>query len=75
MFPPDTIDQLRPIASLLNFNKIQETAIAGMVIEDMENSLDPSQYGNRKQTSILPNPSQNLIKSASFKGSFRSSVK
>ena len=46
-----------------------------MVIEDMENSLDPSQYGNRKQTSILPTPSQNLIKSASFKGSFRSSVK
>ena len=52
VFPPESIDQLRPIASLLNFNKIQEKAISELVIEDMENFLDPSQYGNRKQTSI-----------------------
>ena len=50
-FPPEKIDLLRPIASLLNLNKIQEKAIAEMVIEDMENNLDPSQYGNRKNTS------------------------
>ena len=52
VFPPETVDQLRPIASLLNMNKIQEKVIAEMVIEDMEKYLDPSQYGNRKETSI-----------------------
>ena len=52
VFPPETIDQLRPIASLINLNKIQEAAIANLVIQDMEENLDPSQYGNRKQTSI-----------------------
>ena len=45
-YPPEKIDQLRPIASLLNLNKIQERAIADMVINDMEDHLDPSQYGN-----------------------------
>ena len=35
-FPPETMDQLRPIANLLNLNKIQETIIAEMVINDME---------------------------------------
>ena len=51
-YPPETIDQLRPIANLMNLNKIQERAIADMVISDMERNLDPSQYGNRKNTSI-----------------------
>jgi hypothetical protein len=36
----------------MNLNKIQERAIADMVISDMERNLDPSQYGNRKNTSI-----------------------
>ena len=52
MYPPDTVDSLRPIANLINLNKIQEKAIAEMVIEDMEKNLDPSQYGNRRNTSI-----------------------
>ena len=51
-YPPETIDILRPIANLPNINKIQETAIAEMVIKDMEDNLDSSQYGNRKHTSI-----------------------
>ena len=46
------IDQLRPIANLLNMNKKQEAAIASLVIQNMEDYLDPSQYGNCKQTSI-----------------------
>ena len=33
-------------------NKIQEAVIAEMVIKDMEARLDPSQYGNKKNTSI-----------------------
>ena len=36
IYPPDLIDNLRPIANLININKIQEKAIAEMVIEDME---------------------------------------
>ena len=52
IFPPETIDQLQPIANLLNMNKIQEAAIASLVIQDMEDYMDPSQYGNRKETSI-----------------------
>ena len=36
MYPPDTVASLRPIANLVNLNKIQEKAIAEMVIEDME---------------------------------------
>ena len=52
VYPSDLIDNLRPIANLININKIQEKAIAEMVIEDMEANLDPSQYGNRRQTSI-----------------------
>ena len=51
-FPPESVDQLRPIANLLNINKIQERAIADMLIEDMQTHLNPSQYGNKKQTSI-----------------------
>ena len=51
-YPPETIDILRPIANLPNINKIQETAIAEMVIKDMQDNLDPSQYGNRKHASI-----------------------
>ena len=41
-FPPESVDQLRPIANLLNINKIQERAIADMLIEDMQDHLDPS---------------------------------
>ena len=51
-FPPESVDQLRPIANLLNINKIQEAAIAELVVSDMEKQLDPSQYGNRRSTSI-----------------------
>ena len=47
-FPPETINLLRPIANLPNLNKTQEAVIAEMVIKDMEEHLDPSQYGNRK---------------------------
>ena len=36
VYPPDTVASLRPIANLVNLNKIQEKAIAEMVIENME---------------------------------------
>ena len=48
-FPTESIDQLRPIANLMNLNKIQERAIAEMLVSDMEKHVDPSQRwrGNR----------------------------
>ena len=46
------MSMLRPISSLLSFNKVQEMVIVDMVVSDMTKNLDPTQYGNRKATSI-----------------------
>ena len=43
---------MRPIANLCNLNKIMEKIVSEMVISDMGNTLDPSQYGNQKNVSI-----------------------
>ena len=51
-FPPETTEMLRPIANLCNLNKIMEEIVSEMVISDMSSKLDPSQFGNRKHTSI-----------------------
>ena len=51
-YPVLKIDMLRPISALLTFNKIQEVAICEMIISDMSENLDPSQFGNRKRTGI-----------------------
>ena len=50
--PVELLEQLRPILNLPICNKIQETFIAELVISDMKSHLDPTQYGNQKQTSI-----------------------
>ena len=50
--PAETRELLRPIANLFNFNKIFEKVVAEMVIADMKDKLDPSQYGNQKHISI-----------------------
>jgi hypothetical protein len=51
-YPVLKIDMLRPISSLLSFNKVQEMAICEMISSDMEANLDPTQHGNRKRTGI-----------------------
>ena len=51
-YPVLQVDMLRPISSLLTFNKVQEAIICEMVISDMSSHLDPTQYGNRKKTGI-----------------------
>ena len=51
-YPVSQINMLRPISSLLSFNKIQEMAICDMIALDMAGKLDPTQYGNRKRTGI-----------------------
>ena len=50
--PPESREILRPIANLCNLNKIMEKIVSEMIISDMKESLDPSQYGNQKNTSI-----------------------
>ena len=50
--PPQTTTQLRNISGLLNFDKIHEKLIAKLIIADMEEKLDPAQFGNQKGISI-----------------------
>ena len=51
-FPPETIDMLRPISNLLNFNKIMEKIICEMIVDDMKNHIDKKQFGNQKHLGI-----------------------
>ena len=51
-YPPETREMLRPIANLCNLNKIMEKIVSEMVILDMKDKLDPSQFGNQKNLSI-----------------------
>ena len=50
--PTKTMDQLRNISGLLNLNKIAEKLISKLIIADMKNNLDPSQYANQPGLSI-----------------------
>ena len=50
--PVEFLEQLRPISNLPICNKIQEACIAELVISDMKMGLDPTQFGNQKNTSI-----------------------
>ena len=52
VFPPKSIDELRNISGLLNLDKVAEKIIAKMMISDMKDKLDPSQYANQKGLSI-----------------------
>ena len=47
-----SMELLRPIANLCNLNKIMEKIISELVIADMSEKLDPSQFGNQKHISI-----------------------
>ena len=50
--PVKKIDDLRNISGLLNLNKIAEKIISKMMIADMKDHIDPSQYANKKGLSI-----------------------
>ena len=52
VFPPKSIEDLRNISGLLNLDKIAEKIIAKMMINDMKESIDPSQFANQKGLSI-----------------------
>ena len=50
--PVETLEDLRPISNLPICDKVQEAVISDMIITDMKNKLDPTQFGNQKNTSI-----------------------
>ena len=49
---PKSIDDLRNISGLLNLDKIAEKIIAKLIISDMKDKIDPSQFANQKGLSI-----------------------
>jgi hypothetical protein len=50
--PPMSVEQLRNISGLLNIDKIAEKIVSKMMISDMKNQIDPSQFANQKGLSI-----------------------
>ena len=51
-FPPKSPDELRNISGLLTFNKVAEAMIAELMISDIMEKLDPSQYANQEGLSL-----------------------
>ena len=51
-YPPKETSDLRNISGLLTFDKVLQTLLAELMMEDMKTNLDPSQYGNKKGVSI-----------------------
>ena len=51
-YPPQKVSQMRNISGLLTFDKIMESLLAELMIQDMKPSMDPKQYGNQKGISI-----------------------
>jgi len=47
--PTEKTSQLKNISGLLNFDKSMEKMIGELMISDMQESLDPCQYGNQKE--------------------------
>ena len=52
IFPPERLNDLRKISGLLSFSKITDKILAEYIADDMKNSRDDAQYGNRKKISI-----------------------
>ena len=52
VYPTQTLNQLRNISGLFNFDKVFEKLLAELIISDMSSKLDPAQYGNQKGLSI-----------------------
>ena len=50
--PTKNLGQLRNISGLLTFDKVFEKLLAELLISDMEQKMDKSQFGNQKSISI-----------------------
>ena len=51
-FPPKSPDELRNISGLLTFDKNAEQLVSELIISDMANKLDKSQYANQRDLSL-----------------------
>ena len=54
VFPTKMLKNLRSISGLCLFNKVQEKLISEIIISDMKDHMDPSQYSNQHGLSIQP---------------------
>ena len=52
VYPCSSLDQLRNISGLFQFDKVMEKLISKLIISDMRSSRDVSQYGNSPKISI-----------------------
>ena len=52
VFPPHDLSDLRNISGLLNFDKVAEKMISKIMISDMSDNIDPSQYSNQEGLSL-----------------------
>ena len=52
VYPPTKTSELRNISGLLNLDKVTEKIIGEMITSDMVKNMDPSQFGNQRNTSI-----------------------
>ena len=52
VFPPKSIDEMRNISGLLLFDKIAEKLIGNLIVSDMSEHLDLSQFANQKGISL-----------------------
>ena len=53
VFPPKKASDLRKISGTKNFSKILEALLSDSIIGDIQQSIDPSQYGNEKGLSTV----------------------
>ena len=51
-YPTKSPEDLRNISGLLTFNKVSEQMISELMISDIMENLDPSQYANQKTVSL-----------------------
>ena len=51
-FPPNDVSQLRNISGLKICDKITEELLSELIVSDMKENLDPSQYANQPGVSI-----------------------
>ena len=52
VFPLKKVCELQSISGLLNLDKVTEKIFGDIIASDMEENLDPSQFGNQEGTSI-----------------------
>ena len=52
VYPCESVEQLRNISGLLQYDQVMESLISELIISDMKQHKDPSQFGNEKKTSV-----------------------